>query len=156
MHKAFATATIALILGSAAVTASAHDDDKDESPRAKAVEYRQAAMTLIGGNFKPMGAMVKGEIPFDAAAFKARAEDLAAVSHIDILRAFIPDSDGGDSKAKAEIWFDWDDFKDKFAHMQKETAALAKVAGGGDRDAIKAQFTETAKACKSCHKKYKD
>lgn len=127
----------------------------EPSPKEKAIKYRQAAMTVVGGNFKPMGAMVKGELPFDAAVFARHASDLAAVAGIDMLRAFPEDSEGEGSDAKGEIWLDWADFKAKMEAMQRETAALAKVAAGSDSGAIKEQFAKTAKTCKDCHKAYK-
>lgn len=127
-----------------------------DSPKDKAVKYRQAVMTVVGSNFKPMGAMVKGEIPFDAAVFARHASDLAAITGVDILRGFPEDSEGGDSEAKPDIWLDWEDFKAKMEDMSRESAALAKVATGGDKGAIKAQFGKTAKTCKACHKAYKE
>ena len=150
MYRKLLTPLLALAL---ATPVMAHDED---SPKHKAIKYRQSAMTLIGANFKPMGAMIKGEIPFDAAVMARHAKDLGAVASIDILRGFPQDSDGKGSKAKPEIWFEWDDFKAKLDDMQEATAKLAQVATGGDRDAIKAQFGKTAETCKACHKKFKE
>jgi cytochrome c556 len=127
-----------------------------ESPTEKAIEYRQAVMTVVGANFKPMGAMIKGELPFDAAVFARHASDLAAVASVDILRGFPEDSEGEDSDAKPDIWLDWEDFKGKMDDMVRESAALAKVAAGNDKAAIKAQFGKTGKTCKACHKAYKE
>ena len=144
---------IALLLGVAIATPSlAAKDD----PKQKAIKYRTAVMTVMGSNFKPMGAMIKGEAPYDAAVFARHAKDLAAVSSVDILRGFPEDSEGKGSEAKGEIWLEWDDFKDKMADMQREAAALAEVAAAGDKGVIKAQFGKTADACKACHKKFKE
>jgi cytochrome c556 len=103
-----------------------------------------------------MGAMVKGERPFDAKAFAAHAKDLAAVSSVSILAGFPEDTDGKGSKAKPEIWMKWDDFKDKMGVMQRELAKLNEVAAGGDQAAIKKQFGEAGKTCKGCHDDYKE
>ncbi len=151
MHKALATAAITLALTTSAIT---HAEEK--STRDKAVDYRQSAMTLIGANFKPMGAMVKGELAYDPAVFARHAKDLGAVASIDILRGFPEDSEGDNSDAKAEIWLEWEDFKSKMSDMQRETAALAKVAATDDKAAIKKQFGKTAETCKACHKKFKE
>jgi cytochrome c556 len=146
-------ALAALLLGVAVTTpALAAKDD----PKQKAIKYRTAVMTVVGSNFKPMGAMIKGELPFDAAVFARHAKDLAAVSSVDILRGFPEDSEGKGSEAKGEIWLEWDDFKAKMEDMQREAAALADVAAGDDKDAIKAQFGKTADTCKACHKKFKE
>ena len=133
---------------------SAHAEDAD--PKKEAIEYRQSVMTIVGWNFKPMGAMVKGEKPFDAKAFATHAKDLAAVTGVDILSGFPEDSDGEGSKAKAEIWLKFDDFKDKMGAMQREAAKLAEVAAGGDPEAMKKQFGATGKTCKGCHDDYKE
>lgn len=151
MHKALATAAITLALTTTAVVHA-----KEKTDREKAVDYRQSAMSLIGANFKPMGAMVKGEMPYDAAVFARHAKDLAAIASIDILRGFPEDSEGDDSEAKAEIWLEWEDFKKKMGDMQRESADLATVAATDDKAAIKKQFLATADACKACHKKFKE
>lgn len=134
--------------------AIAHAEEAD--PKKEAIKYRQSVMTIVGWNFKPMGAMVKGERPFDAKAFATHAKDLAAVTSVDILTGFPEDSDGDGSKAKAEIWLKWDDFKDKMGAMQREAAKLAEVAAGGDQEAMKKQFGAAGKTCKGCHDDYKE
>jgi cytochrome c556 len=142
----------AALLLSTTLVAQAQDAD----PKKEAVKYRQSVMKIVGWNFKPMGAMVKGDRPFDAKAFAAHAKDLAAVSSVDILAGFPEDTDGPESKAKAEIWLKWDDFKEKMGAMQREVAKLGEVAAGGDEGAIKKQFGAAAKTCKGCHDYYKE
>lgn len=138
----------AILLGSAV---SAQADYKADS-----IEYRQATMVMMKWNLKPMGGMVKGKIPFDAAQFRARAEALATVSGLDLLPAFPEGStDEFDSSAKAKIWSNWDDFKEKFETLRREAKALAKVATAGDEMAMKKQFKVTAKSCKGCHDDYR-
>ena len=128
----------------------------EQTPTERAIEYRQAAMTLVGANFKPLGGMLKGEIPFEQAAFARHAADLAAVASIDILRGFPADSDGEGSKAKPDIWLDWEKFRHGMETFTRESARLADVAAGGDRGAIKEQFGATAKTCKGCHDAFKE
>lgn len=130
-----------------------YTDDQVE----QAVEYRQGVMNIVGWNFKPMGAMVKGKTAFDKAAFAAYANELQAATRLNLLSGFPEDSDESDeTAAKAEIWMDWEDFQQKFKDLQQQAAALAKVAGEGDEEAVKQQFGKTAKTCKSCHKAYKE
>ncbi len=128
----------------------------EDSPVEAAIKYRQSAMKLVGANFKPMGAMLKGELPMDQAAFARFGKDLAAIAGIDILRGFPPDSEGADSKAKADIWLNWDDFRQQMEGFQAEAAKLGAVAAGGDPAAIKEQFGATGKTCKGCHDDYKE
>lgn len=121
----------------------------------EAIKYRKGVYEVMGWNFRPMAAMVKGDRPYDAAAFARHAEIVAYMSKLP-LEGFVPGSESGDTKAKPEIWLDMDDFKAKLEKMQGEAAKLAEVAKGGDFAVIKAQFGETGKACKACHDKYRN
>jgi cytochrome c556 len=150
------TKTCLAMACAAALSSAALAHAQDADPKKEAIEYRQGAMKIVGWNFKPMGAMVKGDKAFDAKEFARRAKDIAAVSSIDILAGFPEDTDGKGSKAKPEIWMKWDDFKTKMGDMEREMAKLAEVAKGGDQGAIKKQFGDTAKTCKSCHDDYKE
>jgi len=58
------------ILGLGLLTVASAAGPKPE----EAVDYRQSVYTVIGWNFKPIGAMIKGEIPFDAAAVARHAQ----------------------------------------------------------------------------------
>ena len=122
----------------------------------KAIEYRQSVYKVIGWNFKPMGAMVKGEKAFDAAAFARMAENVAFMSKL-AAEGFIPGSDAkaGETEAKDEIWKKPDDFKSKMADFEKASAELASVSKGGDLNAIKPVFGKTAETCKACHKAFR-
>lgn len=120
-----------------------------------AIKYRQGVYRVIGWNFGPMAAMVKGDRPYDAVAFARHAEIVAYMSKLP-LEGFVPGSENGETKAKPEIWLDMDDFKAKLEKMQGEAAKLAEVAKGGDFQAVKAQFGETGKACKACHDKFRN
>jgi cytochrome c556 len=144
---------VALLLGACgalfagAVFAQAKPED--------AIKYRKGVYAVMGWNFRPMAAMVKGDLPYDAAAFARNAEIVAYMSKLP-LEGFVPGSETGETKAKPEIWLDMDDFKAKMEKMQGEAAKLAEVAKSGDLAAIKAQFGETGKACKACHDKYRN
>lgn len=129
---------------------SSHLNDKEPYQ-----SYRQSYFTLVGMNFGPLGAMVKGEMPWDDATVKTLAQDLATLSEMDVSRAFAPGSEQGKTRAKPEIWEDMDDFKTKFGDLQNALVALAEVADSGDRGAIATAVGETGKACKSCHDEYK-
>jgi cytochrome c556 len=122
---------------------------------ADAIHARQAAFTLIGANFHPMGAMAKGQMPFDKAEFARRAANLEALSKMP-WEFFIPGSANGDTKAKSEVWSDAAGFKEKAQAFEKQMAALAEVSRGGDEAAMRAQFGKAAKSCKSCHQDFKN
>ena len=138
-------------LGFLTVASAADPKPKDVA------EYRQSVYTIIGWNFKPIGAMVKGEIPFDAAAVARHAQYVELMSKA-ALEGFAkgsgPDAVKG-TEAKPEIWTNWDKFESAMNDFQQESAKLAEVAKGGDESAIKAQFGKTAETCKACHKEFR-
>jgi cytochrome c556 len=144
-------AVLLLLFCSAVLSGSALADSKSE----EAIKYRKGVYAVMGWNFRPMAQMVKGERPYEAAAFARDAEIVAYMSKLP-LEGFTPGTETGDTKAKPEIWLDMDDFKAKMEKMQGEATKLADLAKGGDFDAIKAQFGETGKACKACHDKYRN
>lgn len=124
-------------------------------PLEDAVDYRQGVMNVFSWNLNHMGSMVKGETPFDAAAFKGYATNLATASTLNALQGFPDDSVSDESDAKDEIWLNWPDFEAKYKDLKDTAAKLSQVAAGGDEGAMREQFKETAAACKACHKEYK-
>ena len=119
-----------------------------------AVEYRQSVYTLIKWNFAPIGAMVKGRVPYDAAAVARHAAFLETLSKMP-LEGFTPGSDVGDTKAKPEIWKNRQEFEKLMSDFQEQVNKLNQVAGSGNQAAVKEQFGATAKSCKNCHDKFR-
>lgn len=143
-------ATAAMSGALLSVPAQSHFDDQ-QLPQS----YRQSYFALIAANFGPMAASVKGEIPWDQVNMENWANDLAALSSLDIMRGFVDGSDKGTTRAKPEIWQDKADFTSKMETLHKELVSLQQVTMGGDRKAIAAQVGAAGKACKACHDEYK-
>ena len=120
-----------------------------------AIEYRQSVYTLIKWNFAPIGAMVKGQVPYDAAAVARHTAFLEALSKMP-LEGFTPGSDvGNDTKAKPEIWKNRQEFEKLMSDFQEQITKLNQAAHSGDQAAVKEQFGATAKSCKNCHDKFR-
>jgi len=153
MDKQLAMVLAGGILGMGVLTVASAAEVKPED----AVKYRQSVYTVIGWNFKPMGAMVKGEIPFDAAAVARHAQ------YVEMMSKAAPEGftkgSGPDvvknTEAKPEIWTNWSKFETKMNDFQQEATKLAEVAKGGKEADIKAQFGKTAETCKACHKEFR-
>jgi cytochrome c556 len=124
-------------------------------PNEMALKYRHAAMTLVGQNFGPMAAMVKGEIPWNDEQFNGWAKDLAAVTSINMMRGFRPGSEVGKTRAKPQIWDNMDDFSGQMKEMPVLAGKLAAAAQSGDRGAIVEAFKAAGGNCKGCHDDYK-
>ncbi|MEP6485563.1 MAG: cytochrome c [Rudaea sp.] len=141
----------AVLLGFTASACAAAD-----KKAADTVHYRQSIMSVIGWNFQPMGAMVKGKTAWDANAFAMRAERLECLSQ-QLLEGFVNASNNGgvETDAKADIWAHFDNFKSKLDDFIVETKALNEAAKTGDETKMKDQFRRTAESCKSCHDPYR-
>jgi cytochrome c556 len=140
-------------LGLSILTAASAADPKPQD----AVDYRKSVYTIIGWNFKPIGAMVKGEVPFDAAAVARHAQYVEMMSKAapeGFTKGSGPDA-VKDTEAKPNIWTDSGKFETAMTNFQQESAKLAEVAKGGNEGAIKAQFGKTAETCKACHKEFR-
>lgn len=117
--------------------------------------YRQSYFTLLALNFGPMVSTIKGEVPWDQARMENWANDLAALSSLDIMRGFVDGSDQGTTRAKPEIWENKADFESKMTDLHKALEALQVATSGGDQKLIAEKVGAAGKACKACHDEYK-
>ena len=143
--------TSALIL--TGLTVWAQTDD----PFADIVETRHGLMMQMAADAGKMGAMVKGEVPYDAAVAAKAAANVAAVASVISMDQFPAGSEVGkspDSFAKAEIWATPDDFMAKITDLNTAAEAL-KAAAGTDANSLKAGITGLGKACGACHSAYR-
>ncbi len=124
----------------------------------QAVEERKAVFKLIGANFRPFGAVLKGEAQYDAIEPRKRLARLAVLAPY-TSELFSDASNLGepDTKAKPEIWSKRAEFDGKLKDFQAHVAALVAIA---DKDAaytdgVKTALTTVAQDCKGCHDDYK-
>lgn len=116
-----------------------------------AIQYRQSVMFLIGQHFGRMGAVVKGQSPYDKAAFEQNAATVDTLGMLPWEAFMVPGTDKGKTDLKSSAFKEKDKFMQDAEKLEAETAKLAETARTGDLDAIRTQFGETAKSCKSCH-----
>jgi cytochrome c556 len=100
-------------------------------------------------------AMVKGEMPWDERQMAGYADELAALTTLNVMRGFSDGSDKGTTRAKPEIWENKADFESKLNDLKSAAVKLQAAANTTDRKAIAAQVAATGKACKACHDEYK-
>jgi cytochrome c556 len=115
-----------------------------------AIKYRQSALFVMGQHFGRIGAVVKGERPYNKEEVVKNAEIAEQMSSLH-WEAFVPGTDKGNTRAKPEIWSNPAKFRSAAEKMEQEMGKLAVAAKGGDLNAIKVQYGETGKACKACH-----
>lgn len=118
------------------------------------VKQRQAAMTLQGKYFGPIGAMVQGKVPYDAAIVTRNAGYLEALSKMPWDGFQASTMEVKDTAAKPEIYKEMDKFQAAYEKLQTETTKLSVAAKSADQGAVKAAWGDVAKACKACHDDY--
>lgn len=138
----------AAVMATFPMTASAQFAKKED-----AIKYRQSAFALMGAHMGRIGAVTKGEAPFNAAEVQKSAALIATLSTLP-WEAFGPGTEGG--KAKPAIWKEMDKVKDGADKFMKAAADLNTAAKSGNLDQIKKAFGATGQTCKACHDSYKD
>jgi cytochrome c556 len=85
----------------------------------------------------------------------SRAEGIS--SWASKIPSYFPEgSDSGDTKARAEIWFEFDAFKAKAKTNETAAQTLVSAAKLGDQGAMMAGLKNLGASCKSCHSSFKD
>ncbi len=120
----------------------------------EAVKYRQGVFTAIKVHYGRLGAMVKGQVPFDAKLAQNDAQVVQVLSALPWM-GFTEGSEGMSEHAKAEIWMEKDKFQQGAQALQSKTADLLKAAQSGNLDQIKLAFGAVGKSCKACHDNFK-
>ncbi len=150
---------VAVVLAALALTASA--DDKAKKPQLSgkdAVEQRRATFNLVGKTFKPFGGILKGEVEYNFIDVPVLAKRLVFLNEF-LHGTFPEDSNVGEpqSKAKAEIWKDKEDFKKRLKDFRANTENLLAVAERekSNTTAFKEAAQKVAQDCKGCHDNYK-
>ena len=119
----------------------------------KAVKYRQSVMFVIGQHFGRLGAMVKGNQPYDQKSFASNTAVIETLAGLPWEAFLVPGSDQGKTTMKSSVLKDPDGLKSLSQQFQIEVGKLSAAAKGNDFNAIKAQFGAVAQSCKSCHRK---
>jgi cytochrome c556 len=122
----------------------------------QAIKARKAVYTLIANSFGPLSTVAQGKAPYDNADALKRAERLS------VLAAYVPDvfpeiSNGGETKAKPEIWSNRADFDQRSKQLLDDANALLRTVkqDGKESDTFKNAVSTVAKDCKGCHDLYR-
>jgi cytochrome c556 len=148
-HKLLAAAVAVAALGGASLDALA------QAKPDVMVKQRQAAMTLQAKYLGPIGAMMKGAVPYNADVVALNATYLENLSRMP-WDGFDASTKGEKSKAKAEIFSDPAKFKAAADTLEAETAKLGAVARAKNEAGVRASFGGVAKACGSCHDTFRE
>jgi len=154
MKRMIVAATVAAgLMAGAGVAMSGEAEDK-------AIKARQAVMQLYSFNLGKLGAMVKGEMDYDAAQAKLAADNLVKAASIG-QDAMWPEGTAmedagmeGKTWAKKAAWDTYPEVANKHKALQEAAAKMADAAGGGV-DAIKTAIGGVGGSCKGCHEDFR-
>ena len=113
-----------------------------------AIKYRQSVYSVMGTHFGRIGAVVKGEMPYNKEDVAKNAAIVATLSTLP-WQAFGPGTEGG--KAQPAIWTEAAKFKAGSEKMQTAVAELNQAAQSGNLESIKKAFSAAGQTCKACH-----
>jgi cytochrome c556 len=119
------------------------------------VKQRQAAMTLQGKYFGPLGGMAQGKVPYNQSVVQRNAAFLQVLTQMP-WDGFDPSTKGEKSAALLAIWEKPGEFKQAAERLENEAAKLAAVSKSGDEAAVKAQIGVLVKACGGCHESFRE
>jgi len=116
-----------------------------------AIVHRQGTYKAAGGHMDSLKAILflggKGDAIYHAEAIKSGWEHMGM--------AYPKGSDKGETRAKAEIWENMDDFKSKGKASYAATLGMIEAAKAGDKAASADAFKKLGGSCKACHKEYR-
>ena len=117
------------------------------------IKFRKGLMQVQGHSARPMGLMVKGELPFDRELFARNAAMLELTGRM-IVEGFPAGTEKGASettRARPEIWSDTAKFRQNAEQFQASAVKLTEAAKAGTLEAVRPAFAAVAKQCSGCH-----
>jgi cytochrome c556 len=147
-NRIVAATALAVLVAGGALAQSAFDG---------AVRARKSHMQLYAFNAGALGAMAKGDVPYDAALAAGHAANLVALSSLDLSAYWPAGSAKGEiegTRALPAIWEDMAGFEGKTEALNAASVALV-AAAGTDLAALQAAMGPVGQACGGCHQTYR-
>jgi cytochrome c556 len=118
------------------------------------IAYRQNVMKSLAANSKMIKAILTEKI--SQQHLSSLSSNIASTAGM--LNGNFPEgSDFGETDAKEEIWENKADFSSKIKDLEKITKQLqSAVQQKASNKELMPIYNSVAKACKSCHKKYRE
>ena len=133
---------------------------QEEFPFQNQIEARQALMNVYRFNLGMLGAMAKGEMPYDASMASDAANNLLAAANMRNGAMWPAGSDmsapglANMTAAKPEIWGDMSDIGEKSRALRAAAEAMSAAAGDG-LDALRSNMGALGDGCKGCHESFR-
>jgi cytochrome c556 len=154
MKSTFARAAFGILALSLSTFASAQMKPEDM------IKTRQSGYTFMAWNMGKIKAqVVDGAVPYNKDQVANAANLIAATANSGMGALYAPGTDKGkgwkETRLKPEFFKEQEEVGKIATNFVQQANKLQQVAAAGDQAAIKAQFGEVGKACKSCHDKYR-
>ena len=120
--------------------------------KADVIADRKTNFKASAASMKAIAAAISGG---DTATVIQRANSIAAWAQ-QIPAHFPKGSDQGDTKARAEIWLDFDKFIAAATTNKNAALMLVESAESGDPGAMMAGLKNLGASCKACHSAFKE
>ncbi len=148
-RAAAAAALLLALLGLAACS----DRVADTHPQ-QWVSKRQAVFKDFTRTLEPLGLMARERQAFDAAAFRAGAQRLQALS-TQPWALFTADSNYPPTLARPEVWTQAEAFRRAQDDYRASVAALVQAAEAGTLVAARPAVEAVQQRCKACHEQFR-
>lgn len=151
LNRALARAASAAViaLATAATPAVAQDFENQ-------ILARKGLMRIQALNLGVLGAMARGQMPYDAELAQAAADNLVAVGQVNHLFFWPEGSDNFSTEntlALPTIWDNYDAFLAIFDEYSEAAVAMQAVAGTG-QEALGPALGGIGRTCGTCHEDY--
>lgn len=145
----FAMVLLSSVCGLTLVSSAFAQDEVDN-----VIRYRQYTMSSISDHFKSLKYLSSGKItqPEQWLPHARALNDLAKM----VPTMFPEGSDFGETDAKEAIWSNKKDFNQKAQNLVKRSEVLLQSIQNDQRSQVKGDVAQLGKACKACHKKYRE
>ncbi|MFN0160287.1 MAG: c-type cytochrome [Burkholderiales bacterium] len=144
-----------VLLGAALIGAVVVGTAQAQVPADRSVKFRQSHFVVLGGAVGRIDAHIKGTRALDPAALQASAIVADQMAQF-VFNGFLQGTEqAAPTRAKPEIWKEWDKFKKLESDMQGATAKLVEASRSNDAKALQAAFGGVGQSCKACHDVYR-
>lgn len=142
-----------LLLSALVLTLSACGGVDPDSPQGQ----RQAIFKEMLKVSEDLGGMLRGRLAFNAQRFADGAAELDQLTRTPWQHFPQVREEGGESRARDEVWQRQERFRELAAAMQAQTAALVQASQGRPlrRDELTAPMQRVEDACKACHEEFR-
>jgi cytochrome c556 len=124
-----------------------------ESDPTDLIKYRKNLMSALGGHVGAASLIIRGKVDYGPQLID-HARSLVLTAPL-IKDVFPPDSELGETDAKAAVWEKPDEFKQHATDAQDAAAAFLKAVEAGDKAQTAKSFRSLGKTCKNCHDEFR-